>query len=71
MKCFPVIQEWQGEVSFAVLDETVTRDILEEFLEIAGSFIGVGSFRPENRGIWGRFRLLSLKEAKVKSARAA
>jgi hypothetical protein len=71
MKCFPVIPDWHGEVSFAVLDETVTRDILEEFLEIAGSFIGIGSFRPENRGIWGRFRLVSLKEAKTKSSKAA
>lgn len=71
MKCFPVIPEWHAEVSFAVLDETVTRDILEEFLEIAGSFIGIGSFRPENRGIWGRFRLVSLKERKLRSAKAA
>ena len=59
MKCFPVIEEWEGEVCFAVLDETVTKDVLEEFLETAGNFIGVGSFRPENRGIWGRFRLVS------------
>jgi hypothetical protein len=36
MKCFPVIEEWEGEVSFAVLDETVTKDALEEFLETAG-----------------------------------
>jgi len=36
MKCFPVIDEWDGEVCFAVVDETVTKDILEEFLEVAG-----------------------------------
>jgi hypothetical protein len=71
MKCFPVIPEWHGEVSFAVLDQTVTHDILAEFLEIAGSFIGIGSFRPENRGIWGRFRLVSLREPKLRSVKAA
>lgn len=71
MKCFPVIQEWRGEVTFAVLDETVTRDILQEFLEIAGSFIGIGSFRPENRGIWGRFRVVLLREAYSKARKAA
>ena len=71
MKCFPIIQEWEGEVSFAVLDETVTRDVLEEFLQVAGSFIGIGSFRPENRGIWGRFRVVSLVEASFKTRKAA
>jgi hypothetical protein len=71
MKCFPVIDEWDGEVCFAVGDETVTKDILEEFLEVAGNFIGIGSFRPENRGIWGRFKLVSLSEVKPKGAKAA
>jgi hypothetical protein len=71
MKCFPVIDEWDGEVCFAVVDETVTKDILEEFLEVAGNFIGIGSFRPENRGIWGRFKLVSLSEVKPKAAKAA
>lgn len=52
MKCFPVIDAWQAKVSFAVIDEIITRDILQEFLEVAGSYIGIGSFRPENRGIW-------------------
>ena len=66
MKCFPVIDEWEGEVCFAVIDETVTKDVLEEFLDVAGSFIGVGSFRPENRGIWGRFKVVSLAESKVR-----
>ena len=71
MKCFPVIEDWEGEVCFAVLDETVTKDVLEEFLETAGNFIGLGSFRPENRGIWGRFRLVSLKEARASASRTA
>jgi hypothetical protein len=71
MKCFPVVEEWEGEVCFAVLDETITKDVLSEFLETAGNFIGLGSFRPENRGIWGRFRLLSLKEARASTSRAA
>jgi hypothetical protein len=71
MKCFPVIEEWEGEVCFAVLYETFTKEILEEFLETAGNFIGLGSFRPENRGIWGRFRLVSLREARPSRSKAA
>jgi hypothetical protein len=71
MKCFPVIDEWKGEVCFAVIDETVTKDVLEEFLDVAGNFIGISSFRPENRGIWGRFRVVALTEVKSKAAKAA
>lgn len=68
MKCFPVIDEWNAQVSFAVIDEIVTKDILQDFLEIAGSYIGIGSFRPERRGIWGRFRVVTLAEAKKRVA---
>jgi hypothetical protein len=67
MKCFPVIEEWSGEACFAVIDETITKDILHEFLEVAGSYIGVGSFRPENRGIWGRFKVVSLTEVRSRA----
>ena len=62
MKSFPVIPKWEGEVEIQVLDETITKEVLEEHLVQAGQFIGVGSFRPQNRGIYGRFRLVSLKE---------
>jgi hypothetical protein len=64
MKCFPVIPKWEGTVDIQVLDDTVTSDVLEEHLVQAGQFIGVGSFRPQNRGIYGRFKLVSLKEKK-------
>lgn len=64
MKCFPVIPKWDGRVEIQVLDGTVTREVLEEHLMQAGQFIGVGSFRPQNRGIYGRFKLVSLKEKK-------
>jgi len=62
MKCFPVIPRWEGEVEIHVLDDTITQEVLEEHLVQAGQFIGLGSFRPENRGIYGRFKLVNLKE---------
>lgn len=62
MKCFPVIKEWQGDVNFTILDDLITMDILKEHLEQAGQFIGVGSFRPANRGIYGRFKVVDIKE---------
>lgn len=54
-KCFPFITEWQGEVTFYVLDETITEDAFAYHLEQAGRFMGIGRFRPQNGGYYGRF----------------
>lgn len=57
---FPVIQDWAGEVQFFVLDETITEDIFATHLKEAGNFIGIGRFRPENGGFYGRFGVTSI-----------
>ncbi|MAT51521.1 MAG: hypothetical protein CMK32_10100 [Porticoccaceae bacterium] len=54
-KCFPLVQNWDGVVEFLVLDEIITKDVFTEHLRDAGSFIGVGRFRPRNNGYYGRF----------------
>ena len=60
-KCFPVIQQWRGDVKFHILDETITQDIFEQHLKEAGSFIGIGRFRPRNNGFYGRFVIEKIK----------
>jgi hypothetical protein len=57
MKCFPVIQEWEGTIDIQIVDETITQDVLLEHLTEAGKFIGLGSLRPRNNGIFGRFEV--------------
>jgi hypothetical protein len=59
-KCFPIIHEWGGTVTFYILDETVTREVFENHLRQAGAFIGVGRFRPRNNGFYGRFTVESI-----------
>jgi hypothetical protein len=56
-KCFPVIQSWKGDVAFHILDETVTEDVFRQHLEESGKFIGIGRFRPQNNGFYGRFKV--------------
>lgn len=58
-RCFPTIQTWEGAVDFYILDETITRKVFEETLRKAGQFRGIGRFRPENGGFYGRFEVLS------------
>lgn len=56
-KCFPLIPSWSGQVTFYVMDETVTQDVFKHHLEQAGAFIGIGRFRPRNNGYYGRFKV--------------
>lgn len=64
LKCFPTVKSWSGKILIHVLDETVTKDVLETHLQQAGDFIGLGSMRVQNGGICGRFRLVKLTETK-------
>lgn len=65
-KCFPVFSEWNGTVTYHVLDETVFTKIntpdgqmtaFEWHLRQSGAFIGIGVFRPRNNGFYGRFEV--------------
>lgn len=58
---FPVIREWEGDVQYFILDETITPDVFEAHLREAGNFIGIGRFRPENGGFYGRYSIADIK----------
>ncbi len=57
MKCFPLIPEWKGRISFYVLDDTITKEVFEKVLREAGNLIGIMRFRPRNNGLYGRFEV--------------
>jgi hypothetical protein len=48
-------------VRFVVLDEVIRPDLLERYLREAGKFTGVGRFRPEKGGYYGRFDVTKFK----------
>jgi hypothetical protein len=54
-RTFPRIDKWRGDVVFNVLADEITPDVFEEHLKQAGAFVGIGRFRPENGGYYGRF----------------
>jgi hypothetical protein len=60
-KCFPVIHQWQGDVTYHVLDDVISPEVFEQHLKDAGSFIGIGRFRPRNNGYYGRFSVESVR----------
>ena len=59
-KCFPLIPKWEGSVEFLVFDDVVTEEVFTEHLNDAGSYIGIGRFRPRNNGFYGRFIVESI-----------
>ena len=56
-KCFPRIDEWGGDVEFHIVDDVITPEVFEHHLKEAGSFTGIGRFRPssDSGGFYGRF----------------
>jgi len=54
-KCFPQVDSWEGTLQVTILDDKITEDVFTKVLKAAGTFIGVGRFRPINAGDKGRF----------------
>lgn len=59
-RTMPVVPKWEAEVTFYIFDNTINRDAFEEHLKAAGTFIGIGRWRPRNGGTKGRFRVVSV-----------
>jgi hypothetical protein len=54
---FPRIDAWTADVPFHVLASEITPEVFDEHLRQAGSFVGIGRFRPEKGGFFGRFKV--------------
>jgi hypothetical protein len=51
------MHKWGGNCVITVLDDVITPSVLVHHAEEAGKFIGLGWFRPERNGYFGRFRI--------------
>ena len=60
LKCFPNVPHWKGEATYHILDDTITESVFRRHLEKAGMFIGIGTWRPRNKGLWGRYKVNSI-----------
>lgn len=62
MKYFPVIPAgWQAKATIGILDDILTKDVVLKHLQTSGLLIGIGSFRPRNNGLMGRFDVTSFE----------
>lgn len=53
----PKWNEWEAKFTLCVDNDTITKETVEQIITYAGQYIGIGSFRPTNNGMFGRFRL--------------
>jgi len=54
-KMYPLIKSWKGTAIVHILDGAITENVFELHLAEAGKYIGLGRFRPERNGFYGRF----------------
>ncbi len=52
---------WEATFILNVYEDTITRETIKQLLEYAGSYVGIGSFRPTNNGLFGRFEVKNIK----------
>jgi hypothetical protein len=70
-RIFPRIDAWEGDVTFYIFDDIITPDVFKQVLQGAGMLVGIGRFRPENRGFYGRFSVQSIRWKDAEEAIAA
>jgi hypothetical protein len=60
-RIFPIIPlGWTTTFDVYILDPIITEVVFREMVDIAGTFVGMGQFRPQNGGTNGRFRISRL-----------
>jgi len=57
---FPTVAAWETTFDVWILDPIIIESVFREMIDIAGMFVGVGQFRPQNMGSNGRFVLSRL-----------
>lgn len=53
----PKWTNWEAEFELHIDNDTTTDQMVTQIITYAGSNIGIGSFRPTNNGMFGRFKL--------------
>lgn len=55
-KRFPEFPKYHGVADFTIVDDIITPSAFEHHFNVAGLIVGLGRFRPQNGGTYGRFR---------------
>lgn len=57
----PKWETWGATFTLTVDNDTITEETIKQLFEYAGNYVGIGSFRPEHNGYFGRFDVIKFK----------
>jgi len=60
----PKYNKWTASFDILLNDDSVPVSVMNEILEQAGKYVGVGDWRPEKKGMFGKFMITSFKAEK-------
>lgn len=60
----PRWNEWSVTFTLSVDEDSISVEAITQIIEYAGKYVGIGSFRPANNGMFGRFELVYLNDQK-------
>jgi len=60
----PRFDEWSCEFELIIDTDEIPEEILNQIITHAGSYVGVGDWRPAKKGKYGKFMLTSFKEVR-------
>jgi len=58
----PKWKDWSAEFELIVDNDTVTDQTIKTVVEYAGAYVGIGSWRPEKKGQYGRYVIEEFKK---------
>lgn len=61
MRYRPMFKDWALQFHIESEDE-IPAEAIKEALEIAGKYVGIGDWRPEKKGKFGKFQVVKFKE---------
>lgn len=64
MRHRPRFDQWGAKFDLLVNDDMIEVEMVHQLLNEAGVGVGIGDYRPEKRGPFGTFRVVSFNEAK-------
>lgn len=56
----PKWTNWEATFKLDVRNDTITDETVKKIISDAGSFVGIGSYRPTNNGMFGQFEVVAL-----------
>jgi len=58
----PKYSKWKASFQIVLNDPAVPSSVINEILEHAGKYVGVGDWRPEKKGMFGKFMITEFKK---------